>query len=69
MGLARVRASDAYTERVIMRPTSFLALTGLVVVGVIIADFLIHPAGTQAAANGLVNIEKVGSNALLGQTS
>lgn len=67
--MARFRPSDAHPERVVMRPTSLLSLAGLVVVGVIIADFLIHPAGTQAAANGLVNIEKVGGNALLGQTS
>jgi hypothetical protein len=52
-----------------MRPTNLLALAGLVVVGVIIADFLIHPAGTQAAANGVVDIEKPTFNALLGSTS
>jgi hypothetical protein len=52
-----------------MRPTTGIALLGLVVIGVIIADFLIHPAGTTAAANGLVNIEKPGLNALLGKTS
>jgi hypothetical protein len=52
-----------------MRPTSVLGLLGLVVVGVIIADFLVHPAGTTAAANGLVNIEKPSLNALLGKTS
>jgi len=52
-----------------MRPTSFLALGGLVVVGVIIADFLIHPEGTKAAANGVVNIAKPTFNALLGHTS
>lgn len=52
-----------------MRPTSLLALAGLVVVGVIVADFLIHPAGTQAAANGIVSIEKPSLNALLGSTS
>jgi hypothetical protein len=52
-----------------MRPTSGLALLGLVVIGVIIADFLIHPEGTKAAANGLVSIEKPGLNALLGKPS
>lgn len=52
-----------------MRPTSALALLGLVVVGVIIADFLIHPEGTKAAANGIVSIEKPGLNALLGKSS
>jgi hypothetical protein len=52
-----------------VRPTSFLALLGLVVVGVIVADFLIHPEGTKQAAQGLVSIEKPGLNALLGKAS
>lgn len=52
-----------------MRPTSVLGLLGLIVVGVIIADFLIHPEGTKAAANGLVAISKPTYNALLGSTS
>lgn len=52
-----------------MRVTSILGLLGLVVVGVIVADFLIHPEGTKAAANGLVAIEKPSLNALLGSTS
>lgn len=49
-----------------MRPTSLLGLAGLVVVGVIVADFLIHPSGTNAAANGLVSVEKPAFSALLG---
>jgi hypothetical protein len=49
-----------------MRPTSILGLAGLVVVGVIVADFLIHPSGTTAAANGIVSIEKPSFSALLG---
>lgn len=52
-----------------MRPTSLLGLAGLVVVGVIVADFLIHPTGTTAAANGIVAISKPSFNALLGKTS
>jgi hypothetical protein len=52
-----------------VRPTSLLALAGLVVIGVILADVIIHPAGTKAAATGLVNIEKPTLNALLGKTS
>lgn len=52
-----------------MRVTSILGLLGLVVTGVIVADFLIHPEGTKAAANGLVAIEKPSLNALLGSTS
>ena len=49
-----------------MRPTSFLGLLGLVVVGIIIADFLAHPDGTKAAANGLVSITTPAESALLG---
>ncbi len=52
-----------------MRPTSLLGLAGAIVLGVILADFLIHPEGTKAAANGLVQIEKPTLNALLGSTS
>ena len=43
---------------------------GLVVVyGVIIADVLIHPAGTAAASSGIAGVEKPALNALLGSTS
>jgi hypothetical protein len=52
-----------------MRPTSLVGIIGLVVVGVIVADFLIHPTGTQAAANGIVSVTKPAYNALLGSTS
>jgi hypothetical protein len=52
-----------------MRPTSLIGLAGLTVIGIIIADFIIHPAGTTAAANGVVDIEKPTENALLGATS
>lgn len=49
-----------------MRPTSLLALAGLVVVGIIIADVLIHPTGTKAAASGIVSIMTPAEQALLG---
>lgn len=49
-----------------MRPTSLLGLAGLVVTGIIIADVLIHPAGTKAAAAGLVSIATPAEQALLG---
>jgi plastocyanin domain-containing protein len=52
-----------------VRPTSVLAIVGLGVIGIIIADFLIHPEGTKQAANGIVSIEKPAANALLGSTS
>lgn len=46
-----------------------VAIASLVVVGVIIADILIHPSGTAAASTGAVGIEKPALNALLGQPS
>jgi hypothetical protein len=52
-----------------VRFTGFMGLLLLGVTGVIVADLLIHPQGTQAAANGIVSIEKPGLNALLGKTS
>lgn len=45
------------------------AAFALVVTGVIVADILIHPEGTQAASNGLANILKPTYNALLGKSS
>lgn len=45
------------------------AAFALVVTGVIVADILIHPQGTQAATNGVANILKPSYNALLGQAS
>jgi hypothetical protein len=55
-----------------LRPVRFTGLFGLgvlVALGAIVADLEIHPAGTTAAANGIVNIEKPGLNALLGKSS
>lgn len=49
------------------RPTSFLALAGLVIMGIVIADVLKNPTGTQAAATGLVSVLKPSYDALLGQ--
>jgi hypothetical protein len=49
-----------------MRPTSLLALAGLVVTGIIIADVLIHPSGTKQAAAGIVSIMTPAEQALLG---
>lgn len=45
------------------------AAFALVVTGIIVADILIHPEGTQAASNGLANILKPTYNALLGKSS
>lgn len=52
-----------------MRPTSIVGLAGLVVVGIIIADFLTHPTGTGAAFNGIASLATPAQNALLGYTS
>lgn len=52
-----------------MRFTGFFGLLTLVVLGVVVADLEAKPAGTTAAANGIVAIEKPGLNALLGKTS
>lgn len=48
------------------RPTTGIALIGLVVVGLIVGDFLTHPTGTQAAGNAAVSIIKPTETALLG---
>ena len=45
------------------------AIASLVVVGVIIADIITHPAGTAAASSGIVGVEKPALNALLGATN
>lgn len=50
-----------------MRFTGIFGIVSLVVVGVIIANLEMHPSGTTAAANGVVDIEKPGLNALLGK--
>lgn len=52
-----------------MRPTSFIGLGALVVVGIIIADFLTHPDGTKALGQSLVNFQKTSGNQLLGQAA
>jgi hypothetical protein len=52
-----------------VRPTSIIGVIGLVVVGIIIADLVMHPTGTQAAANGAATIIDPTYSALLGNTS
>ncbi len=47
--------------------SQFWSLAALVVGGIIVADILIHPQGTQAAANGLASIVTPSENALLGK--
>lgn len=38
----------------------------LIIGGIIVADFLTHPAGTTAAGNVIVNEQKTAGNQLLG---
>lgn len=47
----------------------FFALAMAVVVAVAVADFVAHPQGTAAVANGVSSVEKSALNAELGKTS
>jgi hypothetical protein len=46
--------------------SQIFSLAALVVGGIIVADILIHPTGTQAAANGLASITTPAESSLLG---
>jgi hypothetical protein len=46
--------------------SKFWALATLVVGGIMLADILTHPSGTQAATNGLASIITPSESALLG---
>lgn len=50
-----------------MRVTGFWSAVGLTLVGFVIADLLIHPAGTQALGNSLVSVENATAYGMLGQ--
>jgi hypothetical protein len=52
-----------------VRVSNFWTLAGAVVLAVMVADFVIHPQGTQALANAATTSEKTALNAELGQTS
>jgi hypothetical protein len=47
----------------------FFALAGTVVAGLIVADILLHPAGTQAASQGISGIETPVIHGLLGSAA
>ena len=49
------------------RPTTIIGLAGLIVVGVIIADFVANPGGTSALANGINSIFGTALGGLLGK--
>lgn len=46
-----------------------IAIATLVIVAAIIADLVIHPAGTGALVNGLGGLWRTSINGALGQTS
>lgn len=48
------------------RPTTFIGLAGLIVVGIILADLLIHPDGTTAAGNAINQLAATSVGGLLG---
>jgi hypothetical protein len=50
-----------------VRVSGFWSLAGLVVVGIIIADALVHYNGTAAAAKGAADIITPSEGALLGK--
>jgi hypothetical protein len=52
-----------------VRVTGFWALTGLIALGLIVADIWTHPAGTKAAGSTVVSLEKNTGNQLLGHTA
>lgn len=52
-----------------MRGSAIGSAIALIITGIIIADVLTHPAGTQAAASGIATVAKPTYNALLGQAS
>lgn len=49
-----------------MGVTGFWALTGAIVLGLIVADIWTHPAGTTAAGNQIVALEKNTGSQLTG---
>lgn len=51
-----------------MRPTTVIGLAGLVVVGLIVGDFLLHPQGSATAFNGISGLIIPSEQGLLGST-
>lgn len=51
-----------------MRPTTVIGLAGLVVVGLIVGDFLLHPQGSATAFNGISGLIVPSEQGLLGST-
>jgi hypothetical protein len=51
-----------------LRPTNIIGVAGLVIVGLIVADFLLHPQGTATAFNGISGLIIPSEQGLLGST-
>ena len=49
-----------------MRVVGIWTAVGAAIVGLIIADLVIHPKGTQAIATGITSLERNTGNQLLG---
>jgi hypothetical protein len=49
-----------------MRVSGFWSAIGLVITGLIVADLITHPTGTQAGFNGITGLSKNTGNQLLG---
>lgn len=52
-----------------LRVTGFWAAVGAIVFGLIVADIWTHPAGTNAAGNSIIGLEKNTGNQLLGHVA
>lgn len=52
-----------------MRGSAIVVIISAIITGVIIADIIANPKGTQAAANGIATVSKPPLNALLGKPS
>lgn len=49
-----------------MRVSGFWSATGLVIIGLIVGNLVLHPSGTTAAFNGITGVEKNVGNQLIG---
>lgn len=49
-----------------MRVSGFWSAVGLVIVGLIVADLVLHPSGTSTAFSGITTLEKNTGNQLIG---
>jgi len=50
-----------------VKVSSFWSAVGAVIFGLIIADLVTHPSGTQTISNGVVKLESNTGNQLIGK--